>query len=108
MMRILWILLLLSSAPLLAQEEGSTSGEVESLYQKEVSTPASSSELVKSDSELAEETKSEKLKSITQLETLAPFDDLAVIQRRYLPKTKRFEFNPNSTGLSPPFAIFSL
>ena len=46
--------------------------------------------------ELVEEApKSEKLKSISELDKLTPFNDIAVIQKRFLPKSQRFEFNPN-------------
>lgn len=37
----------------------------------------------------------EKLKSMMELDTLTPFSDIAVIQKRFLPKSQRFEFNPN-------------
>lgn len=43
----------------------------------------------------ADAPKSEKLKNITELDTLTPFSDIAVIQKRFLPKSQRFEFNPN-------------
>lgn len=49
--------------------------------------------------------KSEKLKSITDLDTLTPFSDIAVIQKRFLPKSQRFEFNPN-LGLITNNAFF--
>jgi outer membrane beta-barrel protein len=35
------------------------------------------------------------IKSVSGLEKLVPFNDLAVIQKRYLPRTGRFEFFPN-------------
>lgn len=35
------------------------------------------------------------IKSVSGLEKLVPFNDLAVIQKRYLPKTGRFEVFPN-------------
>lgn len=48
---------------------------------------------------------SEKLKSISELDKLTPFNDVAVIQKRFLPKSKRFEFNPN-VGLITNNAFF--
>lgn len=43
-------------------------------------------------------------KSITELNQLQPFSDIAVIQRRYLPKTHRFEFSAiGQTNLNNPF-----
>lgn len=42
--------------------------------------------------------------SLTDLATLAPFEDIAVIQRRFLPKSKRFEFSGVLfTNLNNPF-----
>jgi len=35
------------------------------------------------------------IKEVSSLEKLVPFQDIAVIQKRYLPRTKRFEFFPN-------------
>ncbi|MES2769040.1 MAG: outer membrane beta-barrel domain-containing protein [Bdellovibrionota bacterium] len=49
--------------------------------------------------------KSEKLKSISELDKLTPFNDIAVIQKRFLPKSQRFEFNPN-LGLITNNAFF--
>lgn len=37
----------------------------------------------------------QKFKSISELDKLTPFKDVAVIQKRFLPKSQRFEFNPN-------------
>lgn len=45
--------------------------------------------------EKAPEVKVEKLENLNQLK---PFEDVAVIQRRYLPKTKRFEGNLNAAA----------
>jgi outer membrane beta-barrel protein len=35
------------------------------------------------------------IKSISELDKLTPFNDIAVIQKRALPKSQRFELNPN-------------
>lgn len=104
MIRLLFIFLFLSS-PLWAQEESPT--EVENLYKTEVGRSAIL-ESGRTESNTAEDgrmSRTERLKSITQLETLAAFDDIAVIQRRYLPKTQRFEFYPN-IGLVTNNAFF--
>ncbi len=37
----------------------------------------------------------EKIESLSDLDRLTPFSDVAVIQKRFLPKSNRFEFNPN-------------
>jgi outer membrane beta-barrel protein len=57
-----------------------------------------------------QEVKREKQKAkkevgtLTDLATLAPFEDIAVIQRRFLPKTGRFEISPNAmVTLNNPF-----
>ena len=42
--------------------------------------------------------------TLSELSTLAPFSDIAVIQRRFLPKTKRFEFSGSLMGaINNPF-----
>ncbi len=47
---------------------------------------------------------SQPLPSLGELSTLAPFEDIAVIQRRFLPKTQRFELTASgATGLNNPF-----
>lgn len=58
--------------------------DIESLYSKEESSSqpvAAESAVEKAD-----------IKDVSDLVQLAPFSDVAVIQRRYLPKTGRFEF----------------
>lgn len=47
----------------------------------------------------------EKMKSVSDLDRLTPFNDIAVIQKRFLPKSQRFEFNPN-IGLVTNNAFF--
>ncbi len=49
--------------------------------------------------------KAEEIKSITDLDQLTPFNDIAVIQKRFLPKSGRFELNPN-LGLITNNAFF--
>jgi outer membrane beta-barrel protein len=46
-----------------------------------------------------------KFKSISELDKLTPFNDIAVIQKRFLPKSQRFEINPN-LGLVTNNAFF--
>ncbi len=75
-----------------AQE--STELDQENLYEKELKTTSPSllnQEIQESD----RETPRENLKSLVELQKLAPFEDVAVIQKRFLPKTERFEFFPN-------------
>lgn len=47
----------------------------------------------------------EKIKSMSDLDKLTPFNDIAVIQKRFMPKSQRFEFNPN-IGLVTNNAFF--
>lgn len=48
--------------------------------------------------------KKPELTNLSELSTLAPFSDVAVIQRRFLPKTGRFEASGTLlTGLNNPF-----
>jgi outer membrane beta-barrel protein len=39
--------------------------------------------------------KDDKIDKVSELDRLVPFKDIAVIQKRFLPKTSRFEFYPN-------------
>lgn len=49
-------------------------------------------------------TQDKEVGTLTDLSTLAPFEDVAVIQRRFLPKTGRFEFSPSGMiTLNNPF-----
>lgn len=88
-----------------AQEEGSDSiSETESLYEQEIKKKNTIEQPSAPVSEPAAE-ESQRIKNISDLESLAPFDDIAVIQKRYLPKTNRFEFFPN-IGLVTNNAFF--
>lgn len=47
---------------------------------------------------------STQVPGLAELSDLAPFEDIAVIQRRFLPKTQRFELTASgATGLNNPF-----
>jgi outer membrane beta-barrel protein len=77
----------------------SDSGQEESLYKNEADL------LLENKVEQAEKRnqkviegvapKADTIKNITDLEQLTPFSDIAVIQKRFLPKSNRFELNPN-------------
>jgi outer membrane beta-barrel protein len=76
--------------------------EVEELYDKdEVKTD----QKAKAEEERAHEKKPVKdVQSLSDLATLAPFSDVAVIQRRFLPKTGRFELTGGVfTNVNNPF-----
>lgn len=73
--------------------------DVEDLYDKEeekVVKPRSSA--------VKEKSEQKTLQNVSDLVSLAPFSDVAVIQRRYLPKTQRFEASAGIfTNLNNPF-----
>jgi len=72
--------------------------EVEDLYDKE------EAKVVKPKSAPVKGSKTKEAQSLSDLATLAPFSDVAVIQRRFLPKTQRFEFSGGAfTNLNNPF-----
>jgi outer membrane beta-barrel protein len=61
----------------------------------------------KTEAKSADETPAPKeLSKISELATLAPFDDVAVIQKRFLPKTSRFEAS-GALGISTNNAFFN-
>ncbi|MGZ3721542.1 MAG: outer membrane beta-barrel domain-containing protein [Bdellovibrionales bacterium] len=76
--------------------------EVEALYDKEDSKPAARAE--KKAEERTPAPKIPEAQNLSDLAKLAPFSDVAVIQRRFLPKSKRFEATVGGfTNLNNPF-----
>ena len=73
--------------------------EVEAIYEqldsKEVNVKDSEDSLEKTSREKPKEKIYESIQRMSQLSELAPFKDVAVISKKYLPKSHRFEF---STG----------
>ena len=108
-MKILLILaLMLTTYSAIAQEEmESDSAGEESLYKNEADLLLENkAESKPSEVNIQEQAPVvEKLKSISELDSLTPFNDIAVIQKRFLPKSQRFEFNPN-LGLVTNNAFF--
>ncbi|MGE3681654.1 MAG: outer membrane beta-barrel domain-containing protein [Bdellovibrionales bacterium] len=91
-------------------DDSASEQEIEALYDKD-EAPVERSRPSRPDREVKEAT------TLSDLSTLAPFTDVAVIQRRFLPKTQRFEIsgtafsnlnNPffNSVGLSARIAYY--
>lgn len=81
----------------------STDKEVEQLYDK-----FENEEVAKKNKANVErrqqQQKKPDLSSLSELSGLAPFDDVAVIERRFLPKTGRFELSGSGlTSLNNPF-----
>lgn len=83
-----------SSAPAPSGEQ-----EIESLYDKEESKIEK-----KPREQVIDRSGPKEVQSLSDLATLAPFDDVAIIQRRFLPKTGRFEISGTGfTNLNNPF-----
>ncbi|MCB0362513.1 MAG: hypothetical protein KDD35_07320, partial [Bdellovibrionales bacterium] len=76
------------------KEVGQTDVEVEELYDKfdinETKRKSAEREKEKNKKKNDEKSKVDP-STLSELSTLAPLSDIAVIQRRFLPKTKRFE-----------------
>lgn len=109
-LKFLFIIANLIALPALAQEKTVQNQDVvdiEELYKVGNPTPAPAKPAPNKseESQITEEEKkqilsiqnntevqSSKLKSIADLNKLSPFSDVSVIQRKFLPKTERFEF----------------
>lgn len=103
-----FFIFVLLAAPLGARAqdlEGSASdsagtSQVEDLYEKE----EAKTETKKAPPPPAHKEPSKPVQSLSDLATLAPFSDVAVIQRRFLPKTGRFELTGGIfSNLNNPF-----
>ena len=74
-------------------EQGDDSVEIEELYD-ELGTESLSNPLTSSKKKRGEKQgEAQFIESISDLSTLAPFRDVAVISRKFLPKSKRFELS---------------
>jgi len=107
---IIFALALFCTLSLHAQEEISPDSGSDSLYEKEIQkgpkTNLLQNELNGTENKSDDAgTSQEKLNKISQLGNLAPFSDIAVIQKKFLPKTGRFELFPN-IGLVTNNAFF--
>lgn len=86
-----------SFAQILPREDQQTDAGLEDLYDKFEETEASQQATKKSKE--AEEKKNQEVKvekdlsKLSELSSLLPFNDIAVIQKKFLPKTARFEFS---------------
>ncbi|MGE4131076.1 MAG: outer membrane beta-barrel domain-containing protein [Bdellovibrionales bacterium] len=104
-LRLISILAVISSVgPVFAQDDDdggtdSAAQEIESLYDKSDSEPSTARKARPKAPE-----KEKEVETLTDLATLSPFEDVAVIQRRFLPKTGRFELSPILfSNLNNPF-----
>lgn len=78
-----------------------TESEIESLYDKDEEKTAAKAPKPHSKSS---EKPAQEVSTLSDLANLAAFDDVAVIQRRFLPKTGRFEFSGTAfSNLNNPF-----
>lgn len=100
---------LLSASPSHAQSSDTNIDDIENLFTKDAEpTPAPESVRAQSgDSKTSEVKKPEApLKDVSDLGKLQPFDDVAVIQRRFLPKSERWElFVGPSLNLNDAFFL---
>jgi outer membrane beta-barrel protein len=76
-----------------AQDQTDTSAQLEQLLRDEEPQPTPEDEKPEKPA-VVESEKMVNPKELSDLGRLAPFSDVAVIQKRYLPKTNRFEFYP--------------
>ena len=93
-----------AASPTSSSAGGTTSSdnEVEALYDKEDSKPKASP--AKKVEDRAPAPKIPEAQNLSDLAKLAPFSDVAVIQRRFLPKSQRFEATVGAfTNLNNPF-----
>lgn len=100
------LMIALVFAPRVSQAQGdledatasSADQEVEELYDKEETKSTSQSE------RRVRREKPKEVQTVSDLANLAPFSDVAVIQRRFLPKTGRFELTGGLfTNINNPF-----
>lgn len=67
----------------------------EDSYESEISKGDQTKQLDQELNSRAETAEEVRINKISELDKLVPFQDIAVIQKRYLPKTGRFELYPN-------------
>lgn len=85
-------------------EQEKSDAEVEDLYDKFDATETAKREQVKKERDKSREEPKKDISTLSELSTLAPFSDIAVIERRFLPKTKRWEFSGSLLGtINNPF-----
>jgi outer membrane beta-barrel protein len=72
--------------------------KIETLFDESESRDARRSEQEIKDLEVRPEIKQAPITKLENLNSLKPFEDVAVIQKRYLPRTKRFEANLNAAS----------
>jgi len=104
MKQIIFVILLSFSATAFAQQSDSSIDDIEGLFQEEEEQVVRRDEKeVKKIETKAEEKKIEEISDLKRLET---FSNIAVIQKRFLPKTGRFEFNVSGgTNLNDAFFV---
>lgn len=91
MKQIIFVLLLCFTSLAFSQEEGNSSvDEIEGLFKEDAEIDDRQDR--RNVRQKKKKKKEKEAKEISDLKKLETFDDIAVIQKRYLPKTKRFEF----------------
>ncbi len=86
-----------------AQAQDGSDDDIEALFDEEAQRTERSRDKKSSDRS-SRRAKDQEIKELSGLVKLAPFDDVAIIQKRFLPKTGRFEFfGGGSTNLNDAF-----
>lgn len=106
MKHLIFVLLLCFSSMSYAQDKDDTKiDEIEGLFQEDESE-GDRRESQKEAQATAKEKEDDKPEEIEDLKRLETFDDIAVIQKRFLPKTGRFEFYiAGGTNLNDAFFV---
>lgn len=93
-MKYLLLLIFIYATPAFSQFDSNSDSDLEGLYDK---FETQDTERKEKKQKRASEAKALRLEreysKLSDLGTLAPFNDIAVIQKRFLPKTGRFEFS---------------
>ena len=107
MKHLILVLLLSFTSIAFAQNEGDASvDEIEGLFKEDAAEDQRRDETEASRSSQKAKKKEKEPEDIEDLKQLETFDDIAVIQKRYLPKTKRFEFYiAGATNLNDAFFV---
>ncbi len=105
---IMFVILLSCYSTAFAQDKDPSIDEIEGLFQEEAQQDErrAEQEARRNARRAKEKEKEEQPKEVEDLKELETFSNIAVIQKRYLPKTKRFEFYiAGGTNLNDAFFV---
>jgi outer membrane beta-barrel protein len=83
----------LASAQILPTEDKQSDAGLEDLYDKFENQEAQKADKKKVQEQAAEEKKQAEINKVSELGHLSPFEDIAVIEKKFLPKTNRLELS---------------